>query len=344
MEDTGYMARTAFIMDRVMHLFGLHGKSFIPLIMGFGCNVPAIMATRTLENKNDRILTMLIIPFMSCSARLPVYVLIAGAIFHEKAGNVIFMLYMIGVFFSLIMSILFKKILFKNKEAPFVMELPVYRNPGIRIILRHMWGKGAHYLKKMGGVILLASVVIWALGYFPRNVEYTKDFNSLIASESSAEQIVLLQQEKESERQEHSMIGRLGVAIEPVIAPLGFDWKMGIALVTGFAAKEIVVSTIAVLYQANENALPGESTSLQSRLGEQVYTSGPKTGQPVFTPLVGISFLIFVLFYLPCVAVIAAVGRESGSWKWAGFVLFYTTVIAWVSSFAVFQIGTLLQL
>ena len=344
MEDTGYMARTAFIMDRVMHLFGLHGKSFIPLIMGFGCNVPAIMATRTLENKNDRILTMLIIPFMSCSARLPVYVLIAGAIFHEKAGNVIFMLYMIGVFFSLIMSILFKKILFKNKEAPFVMELPVYRNPGIRIILRHMWGKGAHYLKKMGGVILVASIVIWALGYFPRNVEYTKDFNSLIASESSTEQIVLLQQEKESERQEHSMIGRLGVAIEPVIAPLGFDWKMGIALVTGFAAKEIVVSTIAVLYQANENALSGESTSLQSRLGEQVYTTGPKTGQSVFTPLVGISFLIFVLFYLPCVAVIAAVGRESGSWKWAGFVLFYTTAIAWVSSFAVFQIGTLLQL
>lgn len=362
MEDTGYMARTAFIMDKVMHLFGLHGKSFIPLIMGFGCNVPAIMATRTLENKNDRILTMLIIPFMSCSARLPVYVLIAGAIFGSRAGNVIFMLYMIGVFFSMLMSILFKKILFKNKEAPFVMELPMYRNPGIRIILRHMWGKGAHYLKKMGGVILVASIVIWALGYFPRDVEYSRDFDALIIQEQEqiravadfgeeAEQIMAmedrimdLQMEQEAERQHHSLIGRLGVAIEPVIAPLGFDWKMGIALVTGFAAKEIVVSTIGVLYQANEYAPSGETSSLQSRLREQVYTSGPRMGQTVFTPLVGISFLIFVLFYLPCVAVIAAVGRESGSWKWAGFVLFYTTAIAWVASFAVFQVGTLLHM
>ncbi len=362
MEDTGYMARTAFIMDKVMHLFGLHGKSFIPLIMGFGCNVPAIMATRTLENKNDRILTMLIIPFMSCSARLPVYVLIAGAIFGSHAGNVIFMLYMIGVFFSMLMSILFKKILFKNKEAPFVMELPMYRNPGIRIILRHMWGKGAHYLKKMGGVILVASIAIWALGYFPRNVEYSQDFDALITQEQEKigdlglvgdkpeqihvmqDRIMELQMEQEAERQHHSLIGRLGVAIEPVIAPLGFDWKMGIALVTGFAAKEIVVSTIGVLYQANEYAPSGETSSLQARLREQVYTSGPRMGQTVFTPLVGISFLIFVLFYLPCVAVIAAVGRESGSWKWAAFVLFYTTAIAWVASFAVFQVGTLLHM
>ncbi len=362
MEDTGYMARTAFIMDKVMHLFGLHGKSFIPLIMGFGCNVPAIMATRTLENRNDRILTMLIIPFMSCSARLPVYVLIAGAIFPDNAGHVIFMLYMIGVFFSMLMSVLFKKILFKNKEAPFVMELPVYRNPGIRVILRHMWGKGAHYLKKMGGVILVASIAIWALGYFPRDVEYSKDFDGLITLQQEKmtdlegsgmdsgrisairEHISDLQMEQEAERQQHSFIGRLGVAIEPVIAPLGFDWKMGIALATGFAAKEIVVSTIGVLYQANEHAPPGEAASLQSRIREQVYTTGPRAGQTVFTPLVGISFLIFVLFYLPCVAVVAAVGRESGSWKWAGFVLLYTTAIAWVASFAVFQLGTLLHI
>ncbi|MEN8156958.1 MAG: ferrous iron transport protein B [Bacteroidota bacterium] len=344
MEDTGYMARTAFIMDKVMHLFGLHGKSFIPLIMGFGCNVPAIMATRTLENRNDRLLTMLIIPFMSCSARLPVYVLIAGAIFPENAGNVIFLLYMIGVLFSLLMSILFKNVFFRNKEAPFVMELPVYRNPGMRIIIRHMWGKGVYYLKKMGGVILVASVAIWALGYFPRNVEYSKDYDGLIELEQKSENITRLQVEKEAERQEHSLIGRLGLAIEPVIAPLGFDWKMGIALVTGFAAKEIVVSTMGVLYQANENAPPDETTSLQSRLMEQVYTSGPRSGERVFTPLVGISFLIFVLFYLPCIAVIAAVGRESGSWKWAAFVLFYTTALAWLASFAVFQVGSLLNL
>ena len=349
MEDTGYMARTAFIMDKVMHLFGLHGKSFIPLIMGFGCNVPAIMATRTLENKNDRLLTMLIIPFMSCSARLPVYVLIAGAIFPARAGNVIFMLYMTGVAFSMLMSIVFKKTFFKNSEAPFVMELPVYRNPGIRVILRHMWHKGAHYLKKMGGVILLASLVIWALGYFPRSVEYTKDYQELIAIEKqkgtvqSESQALLLTQQMESERQQNSWIGRLGKAIEPVIRPLGFDWRMGISLVTGFAAKEIVVSTMGVLYEADTNT--GDLTvSLQKRLREQVYTAGPRVGQKVFTPLTGISFLLFVLFYLPCMAVIAAVGRESGSWKWAAFVLFYTTAIAWTASFVVYQAGSLFQM
>lgn len=349
MEDTGYMARTAFIMDKVMHLFGLHGKSFIPLIMGFGCNVPAMMATRTLEDRNDRLLTMLIIPFMSCSARLPVYVLVAGAVFPERAGNVIFMLYMIGVLFSLLMSILFKKTLFKNKEAPFVMELPIYRNPGIRVILRHMWTKGAHYLKKMGGVILIASLFIWALGYFPRNVEYSKDYEQLIsqeeqkATEQSAAQVRLLSQQMEAERQQNSYIGRLGMAIEPVIRPLGFDWKMGISLVTGFAAKEIVVSTMGVLYHADPVSEEG-TASLQERIRAQVYSEGPKAGTKIFTPLTGISFLLFVLFYLPCVAVIATVGRESGSWKWSAFVLFYTTAIAWTASFVVYQLGSLFQL
>ena len=350
MEDTGYMARTAFIMDKVMHLFGLHGKSFIPLIMGFGCNVPAIMATRTLENKNDRLLTMLIIPFMSCSARLPVYVLIAGAVFPGNAGQMIFLLYMLGVLFSVIMSLLFKRILFHNQEAPFVMELPVYRNPGIRVIIRHMWTKGAYYLKKMGGVILLASVIIWALGYFPGDVEYSKDFNALIAEELQVsdspdhDKIMLLSLAQEAERQEHSYIGRIGMAIEPVIRPLGFDWKMGIALLTGFAAKEVVVSTMGVLYQANRNAPPGESSSLESRIKEQVYTTGKREGSPVFSALAAFSFLVFVLFYLPCVAVIAAVGRESGSWKWAAFVVFYTTALAWIASFLVFQVGTLLHM
>lgn len=347
MEDTGYMARTAFIMDKVMHLFGLHGKSFIPLIMGFGCNVPAIMATRTLENRNDRLLTMLIIPFMSCSARLPVYVLIAGAVFPDRAGHVIFMLYLLGVVFSMLMSILFKKVLFKNHEAPFVMELPMYRWPGFRVILRHMWTKGEHYLKKMGGVILLASIVIWALGYFPREVDYSKDYSSLIeqeqiaGSEESQANIQMLQMQMAAEQQENSYIGRIGKTIEPVIRPLGFDWKMGISLVTGFAAKEIVVSTMGVLYQADASNEPGGQVSLQKRIQAQVYTHGPKAGTRVFTPLAGLSFLLFVLFYLPCVAVITAVGRESGSWKWAAFVLFYTTGLAWLVSFIVYQLGTL---
>jgi len=369
MEDTGYMARTAFIMDRVMHLFGLHGKSFIPLVMGFGCNVPAIMATRTLENKNDRILTMLIIPFMSCSARLPVYVLVAGAIFPDRAGNIIFLLYMVGVLFSLLMSILFKKTLFRHREAPFVMELPVYRYPGMRVILRHMWRKGAQYLKKMGGVILLASIVIWALGYFPRNVEYSRDYDRLIgqakenkamisatgmedtgvkntpgtaSEEQTEERIEMLQRAKQAERQEHSLIGRLGRSIEPAVRPLGFDWKMGVSLLTGFAAKEIVVSTMGVLYQVEEGLK--STTSLQTRIREQAFMSGPRKGQPVFTPISGFSFLIFVLLYLPCAAVITAIWRESGSWKWPLFVLFYTTVVAWVTSFAVYQVGTLLQM
>lgn len=320
MEDTGYMARTTFIMDRVMHLFGLHGKSFIPMIMGFGCNVPAIMATRTLENKKDRILTMLIIPFMSCSARLPVYVLIAGAIFPKRAGTVIFLLYLTGVLFSFLMSVLFRNILFRNSKAPFVMELPVYRSPGFRLLVKHMWRKGSHYLRKMGGVILIASVVIWALGYFPRNPELAT----------------------QSEKQEQSYIGQMGKAMEPVLRPLGFDWRMGISLITGFAAKEIVVSTMGVLYQVDDGVVAGGSASLQDRIREQVYTSGPKRGEAVFTPLSGFSFLLFVLFYLPCIAVITAVGKESGSWKWAGFVLFYTTAIAWLASFAVYQVGNIM--
>jgi ferrous iron transport protein B len=257
---------------------------------------------------------------------------------------------MIGVVFSFLLSILFKNILFKNKEAPFVMELPVYRNPGIRLIVRHMWTKGAHYLKKMGGVILLASLIIWALGYFPREVDYTQNYEELIAAElekgqdASEANMANFQMQMASEHQLNSFIGRIGVAIEPVIRPLGFDWKMGISLVTGFAAKEIVVSTMGVLYQVDAGEGSYGTVSLQERIAEQEYTSGPKAGTKVFTPLAGISFLLFVLFYLPCVAVIAAVGREAGSWKWAGFVLFYTTAIAWTVSFVVYQLGSLIQL
>lgn len=244
------------------------------------------------------------------------------------------------------------------------MELPVYRYPGLRVIFRHMWRKGSHYLKKMGGVILVASIAIWALGYFPRDVEYSRDYEQLIrqARENTAQAVVpgnmdsvdevsetpqvdkveMLQRAREAERQEHSLIGRLGKAIVPVVRPLGFDWKMGVSLLTGFAAKEIVVSTMGVLYEAD--AGPGGTASLQDKIKEQVYLSGPRKGEPVFTPLAGFSFLIFVLLYLPCMAVVTAVGRESGSWKWAFFVLFYTTAIAWVASFAVYQVGSLPQL
>jgi ferrous iron transport protein B len=263
MEDTGYMARAAFIMDKLMHKIGLHGKSFIPLIMGFGCTVPAIMATRTLENRNDRLLTMIIAPFMSCSARLPVYVLLISAFFPANQGLMLFAIYTIGIAISIIVALIMKKVAFSKKEVPFVMELPPYRIPTLKNTSLHMWHKAQQYLKKMGTVILLASILIWALGYFPRNVSYSCDYNSQISilktnnrldEVTRNNQIRKLELLQESEREEQSYIGRLGHAMEPVIEPLGFDWKMGVSIISGLAAKEIVVSTMGVLYHADMDA------------------------------------------------------------------------------------------
>lgn len=301
MEDTGYMARAAFIMDKLMHRIGLHGKSFIPLLMGFGCNVPAIMATRTLESRKDRILTMLIIPFMSCSARLPVFVLLISAFFPRRQGLILLSIYMIGIVVAAVSSIIFKKFFFPKEEAPFVMELPPYRIPTLRSVSRHTWSKGVQYLKKMGTVILVASVIVWALGHYPERPELPV-----------------------AEQQEQSYIGRLGHAIEPTIRPLGFDWKMGVAILTGFAAKEIVVSTMAVLYSA------GDEGSLPEILQQS----------ETFDQLTAYSFMIFILLYFPCVAAIAAIRKEAG-WKWALLTVVYTTALAWVLSFAVCQIGAL---
>lgn len=348
MEDTGYMARASFIMDKLMHKIGLHGKSFIPLVMGFGCNVPAVMATRTLENRNDRLLTMLIIPFMSCSARLPVYVLLISAFFPSHQGLVLFSIYFIGILMAVLIGLLFKKMFFKKKEVPFVMELPPYRVPTMRNTLVHMWNKSVQYLKKMGGVILVASILIWALGYFPKNVEYTKDYDQLITqAEQSAtlseiektETIASLQLDKENERQVNSYIGRLGHGIEPVIKPLGFDWKIGVSILTGLAAKEIVVSTMGVLYHAGAEVDENDETLLQ-RLQTQTYQAGDKKGQKVFRPLVAYVMMIFVLIYFPCVAVIAAIRKES-NWKWAVFTMLYTTTIAYVVSLIIYQVGNL---
>lgn len=364
MEDTGYMARAAFIMDKLMHKIGLHGKSFIPLIMGFGCNVPAIMATRTIENRNNRLLTMLINPFMSCSARLPVYILIIGAFFPDYPGTMLFGVYFFGIITAILVSILFKKIFFRSEEVPFVMELPPYRIPTLRSTIRHMWHKASQYLKKMGGIILIASIIIWALGHYPRNVDYSMDFEgriselenrlesmhpsmfdddvSFINQTSILEQEVLfLEIEMESERQENSYIGRLGRFIEPAIKPLGFDWKMGISLLSGVAAKEIVVSTMGVIYQPDPSR-PETRDNLAERLRNQQHRSGKKAGQPVFTPLIALSFLVFILIYFPCVAVIAAIKNESGTWRWAAFTIFYTTGLAWLLSFIVYQVGSLI--
>lgn len=320
MEDTGYMARAAFIMDKLMHKIGLHGKSFIPLIMGFGCNVPAIMATRTIENRNNRLLTMLINPFMSCSARLPVYVLIIGAFFPDHAGTVLFSMYGFGILMAVVVAIVFKNLLFRSEDIPFVMELPPYRIPTLKTTTRHMWHKGSQYLKKMGGIILVASVIIWALGYYPRNPELPADHDTSTA-----------------ERQQESYIGKIGRFIEPAIRPLGFDWKMGVALLSGVAAKEIVVSTMGVLYHAStEASLPTET--LGEKLQKQTYPDGTK----VFTTASALSFLVFILLYFPCVAVIAAIKNESGHWKWAAFTVFYTTGLAWIMSFLVYRVTNLI--
>lgn len=302
MEDSGYMARAAFIMDKIMHKMGLHGKSFIPLIMGFGCNVPAIMASRTIENRKSRLITMLINPLMSCSARLPIYLLLVGAFFPNNASLVLLGIYAIGIFLAVIMARLFSKFLVKGDDTPFVMELPPYRMPTAKSIFRHTWEKGAQYLKKMGGIIMIASIIIWFLGYYPNHDSY----------------------ETVAEQQENSYIGQLGRAIEPVIAPMGFDWKLGIGLISGVGAKELVVSTLGVLYVDDPDA---DSVSLAERI-------------PI-TPLVAFCYMLFVLIYFPCIAALAAIKQESGSWKWALFAACYTTGLAWIVSTAVYQIGGL---
>lgn len=304
LEDSGYMARAAFIMDKIMHRMGLHGKSFIPLIMGFGCNVPAIMATRTIEDRKSRLVTMLVNPLMSCSARLPIYLVMIGAFFPHCASLVLLGVYVSGILLAVLMARIFSKFLIKGEDSPFVMELPPYRMPTSKSILRHTWEKGAQYLRKMGGIIMIASVIIWFLGYYPQNEAY----------ETTAEQ------------QENSYIGQIGKAVEPVIKPLGFDWKLGIGLISGVGAKELVVSTLGVLYTNEEDV---ENVNLSNRI-------------PI-TPAAALAYMLFVLLYFPCIASFAAIKQESGSWKWAVFASVYTTVLAWIVAFVVFRIGNLLM-
>ena len=323
MEDTGYMARAAFIMDKLMHKIGLHGKSFIPLIMGFGCNVPAIMATRTIESRNDRILTILINPFMSCSARLPIYILITGALFPDNAGNVIFALYILGIITAILIAILFKKLFFNKDEVPFVMELPPYRIPTSKSIIRHMWHKSAQYLQKMGNIILFASIIIWALGYFPRQDKKTSE-NQAVSTITHSETTT------QTNQLYHSYIGQIGRSIQPVFEPLGFDWRMTVSILTGVTAKEVIVSTMGVLYNN-----PQQPQNLQTIIREGKDSSG----KPLFDKITALSFLIFILLYFPCVATIAAVKKETGKWSWALFMIFYTTSIAWIFSFAFYHIA-----
>ena len=336
LENSGYMSRAAFVMDKYMHKIGLHGKSFIPMIMGFGCTVPAIMSTNILENRRDRILTMMILPFFSCSARLPVYILLIAAFFPENPILMLALIYGIGIFMALIISKLFSKTILKQKEAPYIMELRPYVKPTIKISLYYMWNRSKEFLKKIGGIILIGSIIIWALGYFPKEVDFSKDYEYLIENAESKEIKEQLIFERNSEKHAKSYIGRIGHFVEPVMSPLGFDWKMSISLLSGIAGKEITVSTMGVLYQAAED---DESYSLQEKLKSEVYTSGPKKGEKVFDKIVALSFILFVLIYFPCIAVVSAIWKESKRLKWAIFSALYTTGLAWVVSFATYQIG-----
>jgi len=312
LEDSGYMARAAFIVDRIMHRVGLHGKSFIPYLIGFGCGVPAIMATRTLENRRDRLVTILTIPFMSCSARLPAYVLLVSAFFSARQGLVLMSIYLVGIAVAALTAIILSKTLLKHDKTQFVMELPPYRMPTARNATIHMWSKGKQYLQKMATIILAASIIVWALGYFPRHEGQTPQ-----------EQI------------ENSYMGRMGKAIEPLVAPLGFNWQMGVSVLTGAAAKEIVVSTMGVLYTGEADA-DEESASLK----EKLQTATDNNGNHVFNPIVAYSFMLFILLYFPCIAALAAIKREAGT-RWVVFEVIYTTAVAWIVSFLFYQIANL---
>lgn len=315
MEDSGYMSRAAFIMDKLMHKMGLHGKSFIPLIMGFGCNVPAIMATRTIESRKSRLITMMILPFMSCSARLPIYIMITSTFFALKYRSAIMIsLYVIGILVAIIMSRIMSRWLVKSEDVPFVMELPPYRFPTAKAILRHTWEKGKQYLKKMGGIILVASIVVWALGYFPHNDKLT-----------------------EQQQKEQSYIGMIGKAVEPVFRTQGFDWKLSVGLVSGIGAKEIVASTMGVLYAGDDTV--ADDSDQDAEKYSNLHMKMSKDG---ITPLTAFCYLLFVLLYFPCLATVAAIKNESGSWKWAIFAATYTTATAWIVSAAVYQIGRLI--
>lgn len=348
-EDTGYMARAAFLMDKIMHLIGLHGKSFIPMLMGFGCNVPAIMAARTLESEKDRILTILITPFMSCSAKLPVYIVLAGTFFAAKAGNVIFFLYLLGIVLSIVSGRLFRSTILKGADAPFVMELPPYRVPMLKSLMIHMWDRSKMFLKKMGKIILIGSIVVWFLSSFPRDINYSTDYTLAInkINESFKEKIASadennknllneqmlaaikdIEKKMKFEEIEKSFMGKIGKGISPVFEPLGIDWRGSVSLLTGVFAKEIVVSTLGVLYSADDS-------DDKNALTNALRSSG-------MTPLSALSMMVFVLLYLPCLATITTIKKETGSFKWTFFSITYSTIIAWVASFCVYQGGRIL--
>ena len=317
MEDSGYMARAAFIMDKLMHKMGLHGKSFIPMLMGFGCNVPAIMATRTIEDRKSRLLTMLVIPMMSCSARIPTYLILVGAFFSAHAAWILTGLYLLGMVMAVLMAKLFSRHVVRGESLPFVMELPPYRLPTLKAVTRHTWEKGKEYLKKMGTIILGASILVWALGYFPHHDEYATAH----------------------EQMENSYLGKIGKAVEPALRPCGFDWRQSVSLLAGTAAKEVVASTMGVLYASADEEAALQEAGLDSEEGS-LHVS--RLVRRNMTPLSAASMLIFVLLYMPCLSTVIAIKNENGKWRWALFTAFYTIALAWAASALFYQAGLLL--
>ncbi len=326
MEDSGYMARAAFIMDKLMHRIGLHGKSFIPLIMGFGCNVPAIMSSRSIESRSSRIITILINPFMSCTARLPIYVLLVGTFFSRHAALMFMLIYLTGIAVAMLTARMLRKFYFKADETPFVMELPPYRIPTLKASLRHMWGKGEQYLKKMGGVILVASIIVWALNYFPLHNEQSSAITpqgiGVVANEDTDDSAI--------NPATDSYLEMMGKAVNPVMEPLGFHWRATVATLAGIPAKEIVVSTLGVLYTGNEEI---DDASLAAR----ITAPNPITHKPDFTAASALSFIIFILLYCPCIATVTAIVRETGSWRYGAFSVLYNTAVAWVVAWIAYR-------
>lgn len=350
MEDSGYMSRAAFIVDKLMHKIGLHGKSFIPMVMGFGCNVPAIMATRAIESRKSRMITIAIIPFMSCAGRLPIFVLLAGAFFPHNAALVLLGIYLLGIVLAILSAIVLSKFV-KDDDLPFVMELPPYRIPTAKAIWRHTWEKGQQYLQKMATTILICSVIIWFLGYFPKNkelmaaqeeyatlaqtpagrLEINADKVDVNAATATKEDLATRIDSLYAYQQENSYIGQLGRMVSPALDPLGFNWKMDVGLLTGIAAKELVVSTLGVMYSEGAKVSEGhdmsEDTQLQSALVNDV------------TPAAALSFMVFILLYFPCVATFVAIKNETGKWRWAVACCAYTMVVAWIMSFIVYRLA-----
>lgn len=340
MEDSGYMARVAFIMDKLMHRMGLHGKSFIPLVMGFGCNVPAIMSTRIIESKSSRLITILINPFISCSARIPIYVLLVGAFFPDYGAWVFVSLYTLGIAIAVLTAKLMRKFWFKADETPFVMELPPYRMPTIKATIRNMWSKAEQYLRKMGGLILVASIIIWALSYFPHyeTEDLPKEYVAATLAEMPADQTEGMSQSQIEKsmlteyQQSNSILGKIGQFVEPVVRPMELGWKSCVSLIAGSAAKEVVVSTLGVLYVGDDDA---------ELLTERLQSPSRLTGKTPFTPASALAFMVFVLLYFPCIATLTAIARETGSWKYALFSVIYNTGLAWVFAFLTYRIAVL---